>query len=131
MKKKVSYIITIIMSIITVFPIYAKTTTVTCGKIQELPLKVLELSNTVINIMQIAVPVILVIMGTVDLVKAVSSQKDDDIKKAQGVFIKRLIMGALVYFVVVIVKLLISIIGNNNGIWGCVEFFVSNASKCK
>lgn len=131
MKKKVSYIITIIMSIITVFPIYAKTTTVTCGKIQELPLKVLELSNTVINIMQIAVPVILVIMGTVDLVKAVSSQKDDDIKKAQGVFIKRLIMGALVYFVVVIVKLLISIIGNNNGIWGCVECFVSNASKCK
>ena len=131
MKKKVSYIITIIMSIITVFPIYAKTTTVTCGKIQELPLKVLELSNTVINIMQIAVPVILVIMGTVDLVKAVSSQKDDDIKKAQGVFIKRLIMGALVYFVVVIVKLLISIIGNNNEIWGCVECFVSNASKCK
>lgn len=130
MKKKFSYIITTIMAIITVFPIYAATY-VKCGKIQELPYKALQISNTIINIMQIAVPVILVLMGTVDLVKAISSQKDDDIKKAQGVFIKRLIMGALVYFVVVIVKLLISVIGNNNGIWGCVECFVSNASKCK
>lgn len=130
MKNKVKYLITLISSIFIAAPVYAATY-VKCGKIQELPYKVLQLSNTIINIMQIAVPIILVLMGTVDLVKAISSQKDDDIKKAQGVFIKRLIMGALVYFVVVIVKLLISIIGNNNGIWGCVECFVSNASKCK
>lgn len=130
MKNKIKYLITLISSMFITSPIYAATY-VKCGKIQELPYKVLQLSNTIINIMQIAVPVILVLMGTVDLVKAISSQKDDDIKKAQGVFIKRLIMGALVYFVVVIVKLLISIIGNNNGIWGCVECFVSNASKCK
>ena len=76
-------------------------------------------------------PIILVVMGVVDFLKAISSQKEDDIKKAQGTFIKRLIMGALVYFVIVIVKFLISIIGNDDSIWGCVECFVVNAGGCK
>ena len=110
----------------------AKGTYVTCGKIQQLPKKILELSNTVVNIMQIAVPVILVIMGGIDLVKGISSQKDDDIKKAQGIFIKRLIMGALVYFIFVIVKFFISVIGgSSDGIWKCVECFINNANSCK
>ena len=113
-------------------PVSAKTTYVTCGPIKELPKKVLQLSNTVVNVLQIAVPVILVLFGMIDMVKAVSSQKEDDIKKAQGVLIKRLIMGALVYFVVVIVKLLLSVIGGNtDGIWNCVQCFVSNANGCK
>ena len=115
------------------FPVYAaKPTYVTCGPIKELPKKILRLSNTVVNIMQIAVPVVLVLFGMIDLVKAISSQKEDDLKKAQGVLIKRLIMGVLVYFVVVIVKLLLSAIGGNtDGIWKCVQCFVSNANGCK
>lgn len=132
MKNKIKYIITFLVMMIISSPVYAKSTYVDCGKVKHLPYKVLQLSNTVISILQIAVPVILILMGSVDFVKAVSSQKEDDIKKAQGMFIKRLIMGALVFFIVVIVKLLISIIGgNNDGIWGCVECFVNKASSCK
>lgn len=131
MKNRIGYII-LFLPLIFISPVYAKTTYVKCGNIQQLPYKILQLSNTGINILQILVPVILVILGTVDLVKAVASQKDDELKKAQTTFVKRLIMGALVYFVVVIVKLLISVIGNGNeSIWHCVECFVSNASKCK
>lgn len=105
---------------------------VTCGPIKSLPKKILQLSNTIVNIMQVAVPVILVLFGMIDLVKAVSSQKDDDIRKAQGVLIKRLILGVLVYFIVVIVKLLLSAIGGNtDGIWNCVQCFISNANGCK
>ena len=54
------------------------------------------------------------------MVKAVTSGKEDDIKKAQGTFIKRLIAGALVFFVIVIVKLLISFAGD----------FTSPMTKC-
>lgn len=132
MKNRIKYFITSIVAFILSSPVYAKGTYVTCGSIKNLPYKVLQLSNTVVNIMQIAVPIILIIMGTIDFVKAVSSQKEDDIKKAQGLFIKRLVMGALVFFIFVIVKLLISAIGgNNDGIWGCVECFINNASNCK
>ena len=132
MKNKFKYIITLIIAFILSTPVYAKGTYVTCGSIKNLPYKVLELSKTVINVLQIAVPVILIIMGSIDFLKAVSSSKDDDIKKAQGMFIKRLVMGALVFFVFVIVKLLISAIGgDSDGIWGCVECFINNASNCK
>lgn len=129
--KKIKYLITMLF-LSTPLMVTNAATYVKCGKIEQLPKKVLQLSNTVVNIMQIAVPVILVIMGAIDLVKGISSQNDDDIKKAQGMFIKRLIMGALVYFVFVIVKLLISAIGgNSDGIWGCVECFINSANKCK
>ena len=130
MKKRLSYLFVFLLTLITHIKVFAATY-VNCGKIKSLPYKVLELSNFVVDVMQVAVPVILVLMGTVDLVKAVASQKEDEIKKAQGIFIKRLIMGALVFFVVVIVKLLVSVIGNTDGIWGCVECFIDNASKCK
>ena len=130
MRKYLSYLTVFLLTLFTSINVNAATY-VSCGKIRNLPYKVLELSNFVVDVMQVAVPIILVLMGTIDLVKAVASQKDDEIKKSQSVFIKRLIMGALVYFVFVIVKLLISVIGNTDGIWGCVECFIDNASKCK
>jgi len=130
MKKKLKYLVVLIM-LFTTSRVYAATY-VDCGKVKHLPYKILQLSNTVVNILQIAVPIILIILGSVDFVKAVSSQKDDEIKKAQGMFIKRLILGALVFFIVVIVKLLISAIGgNSDNVWSCVECFVNNASNCK
>ena len=130
MKKKLSYLFVFLITLLSSINVYAATY-VSCGKIKSLPYKVLELSNFVVDVMQVAVPIILVLMGTVDLVKATASQKEDEIKKAQGAFVKRLLIGALVYSVVVIVKLLISVIGDTAGIWGCVECFVDSASKCK
>ena len=130
MTRRLTYIFMSVLSFFTFSSVYAKTKVVTCGNIKEVPYKILQLSNTGINIIQIIVPIILVVMGAVDFLKAISSQKEDDIKKAQGTFIKRLIMGALVYFVIVIVKFLISIIGNDDSIWGCVECFVVNAGGC-
>lgn len=130
MKNKIKYIVVLVAFMFISFPVNAATY-VTCGPIKELPYKVLELSNTIVNVLQIAVPVILVLFGMIDMIKAVSSQKDDDIKKAQGTLIKRLIMGVLVYFIIFIVKLLLSAIGGNtDGIWSCVQCFVSNASGC-
>ncbi len=130
MKKKIYIVFISALSFFSLSPVYAKTKVVTCGKIKELPYKVLQLSNTGINIIQIIVPIILVVMGAIDFLKAISSQKEDDIKKAQSTFIKRLIMGALVYFIIVIVKFIISIIGNDDSIWGCVECFVVDAGNC-
>lgn len=130
MKKRITYLYFIIFTLFLTAPVYAYET-VTCGKIKRVPFKVLEISNLVVNIMQVAVPVILILMGTVDFIKAVSSQKEDEMKKAQGLFIKRLIMGALVFFVFVVVKLLISVIGNNDNIWDCVNCFINDRNSCK
>ena len=93
-----------------------------------------KIPNTVYNIIlliKIAVPVLLVIFGMMDLVKAIIAQKEDEIKKGQHTFIKRLITAALVFFVTSIVQLVISFVGGNDehvGMWDCVNCFLNN--KC-
>lgn len=88
--------------------------------------QIAHITHYIILIIQILTPVILVIMGSIDLIKGITSQKEDEIKKGQQIFIKRLISGALVFFVIAIVKLLISLAaGNNSGsIFSCVDKFV-------
>ena len=80
----------------------------------------------IIIILQIAAPVILVIMGSIDLIKGITSQKEDEIKSGQKVFIKRLISAAIIFFVVAIVKLIIGIAasGNSESIFECVNYFI-------
>ena len=131
MKYKLKYIVTILISTMTYSTVYAKVKYVKCGSIKQIPNKIVQLSHTIVDVLQIAVPVILVLFGMIDMVKAISSQNEDDIKKAQSILIKRLIMGALLYFLVVIVKLLLSAIGGNtDGIWKCVQCFISDSNKC-
>ena len=104
---------------------------VDCGKIQKVPVKIIDLCNKAINIIQVAVPVVLIIVKGIDLLKAISSQKEDEIKKAQSLFIKRLILAVLIYFVFVIVKLIVSIIGNSDDIWKCTECLFNGVKYCK
>ena len=87
--------------------------------------------HTIIVVIKIAVPVLLVIFGMLDLFKGLTAQKEDEIKKGQQMFIKRLIVGALIFFVVVIAKLLISVVADTSSanIIECVDCFLSNNCK--
>ena len=64
-----------------------------------------------------------------DLGKAVVASKEDEIKKGQQLFIKRLISAALVFFVIFIVKVLINLVasGSSNEIWSCANRFITGA----
>lgn len=101
-----------------------------------IPVIIVKVVHIAYMALMVAAPVILVIFGMIDLLKAVTSGKEDDIKKAQGTFIKRLIAGALVFFIIVIVELLVSFAGdsdNKNSIMGCAKCFINGASSkgCK
>ena len=84
----------------------------------------------IINILKIAAPIVIVLFASIDLGKAVIAGKEDDIKVAQKLLIKRLIYGVLIFFVVTIVQTLLVLIptksgGNvssettNSGCWKC------------
>ena len=77
----------------------------------------------IVRLIQVVVPILLIVWGMLDLGKAVMAQKEDEIKKGQQTFIKRLIAAAIVFFVVSIVTLLIGLVGGNDGegIMGCVN----------
>ena len=88
--------------------------------------KIPDTTSLIIKVIKIAVPVLLVIFGSIDLLKGVIASKEDEIKKGQQIFIKRLIAGALVYFVFVVVQLLISFISNDDGkIMNCADCFIN------
>ncbi len=74
---------------------------------------IFNLVGKIIQIFQIAIPIILVVMGLVSLGKAVVASKDDEVKKATSGLIKKLILAAAIFFVVAIVKLVIGLVSNN------------------
>ena len=84
------------------------------GETVRIEYQLAKIIRYVILILQIAVPVILVLLGTIDLIKGISAQKEDEIKKGQQIFIKRLIAGAIVFFVFAIVKLVVSVASNGD-----------------
>ena len=69
--------------------------------------------GTIITIIQWAVPILIVLLGTIDLGKAVMAGKDDEIKSAQKMLIKRVIYGVVVFFVVVLVKAIFTGVGKS------------------
>jgi len=101
------------------------------GMVKNIPTTVTKTVNIAYRIIQVVVPIILIVMGMITLIKSVTAGKDDEIKKAQMAFVKKLIAGALVFFVFVIVKLIISVVadGSDKGnIMKCADCFLNNKS---
>lgn len=115
--------------------VYAQTFTCDIlGDSAQFDYQLAKIVKYVILIIQIVVPIILVVMGLLDFLKAVAAQKEDDIKAGQKLFIKRLLAGVLVFFVIALVKLVISIAANSSsdGIMNCASCFIDGpkSSSC-
>ena len=61
-------------------------------------------------IVQLGIPILLIVLGTFDLGKAVISSEEKEVKAAQSRLIKRFIYAALVFFVATIVSVLMSFV---------------------
>lgn len=84
------------------------------------------LISTAILIIKIVVPILLIIFGMLDLGKAVVASKEDEIKKGQQTFFKRVISAVIVFFVIQIVQLLVSFISNSDqNVSRCFNCFVN------
>lgn len=84
--------------------------------------------SAIINILKIAIPILVIIFGLIDLGKAVMSAKEDDIKKNQGLLIKRVIVAVLVFFVVAVVQFVVGVVsgGDKENVIDCIDCFVNN-----
>ncbi len=82
--------------------------------------------NMAITIIKIVVPILLIIFGMLDLGKAVVASKEDEIKKGQQTFIKRVIAAVIVFFVIQIVQIVISFVSNKDpNVVNCFNCFVN------
>ena len=87
-------------------------------------------TSSIVLIIQVGIPVLLIIFGMFDLGKAVVAQKEDEIKKGQALFFKRLIAAVLVFFVVTIVKLVIGFAADRTEAVDCIDCFVRGGNNC-
>ena len=86
-----------------------------------------QLVGKIINIIKIVIPIIIVVLAMLDLGKAVMAQKEDEIKKGQNTFIKRLVAAAIVFFVVTIVTMLIGLVADDSeSITGCINEIIGS-----
>ncbi len=69
-------------------------------------LLIVKIVKTIVWYITILVPIILVVIGTFDLLKAVTAAKDDEIKAAQKLLIKRIIYAILIFLIVPILNLI-------------------------
>lgn len=72
----------------------------------------------VFPLVQLFIPIVLIILGTIDLGKAVIASDDKEVKAAQGRLIKRFIYAALIFFVTTLVSVLMDLVakgGNDAG----------------
>jgi len=104
-----------------------------CGDI-SIPEPIPPITRTIVMIIKIAAPLVLIIMGMIDMIMAVTANDEKKIKEAQSKLPRRLIPAALIFLVVTIVQLIIGILANNSAestsLTNCVNCLISDESKC-
>jgi len=136
MKKYIKYLIVFILLMSISSNVFAESMWCPAlGETVRIEYQLAKIMKYTILLLQISVPIILVIFGSIDLVKAVGAQKEDEIKKGQQIFIKRLVAALLVFFVVALVKLVTSVASNGDpeNVMTCAYCFISadkDDTKC-
>ncbi len=90
----------------------------TTAKIVSLGTKCPDEMQAIVNILKFVltaiqwlVPILLILWGTIDLVKAVVAGKEEDIKKNQKALVKRVISAVIVFLLPLAVSILMGLIG--------------------
>ena len=67
--------------------------------------------NNIMRWIKYILPVIVILLGIIDFIKAVAADKEDEMKKAQGRFVKRLISAAIVFLVPLLIEFILNVMG--------------------
>lgn len=111
-----------------------------CGDYNEIVMdaSIPRIISLIITLIKIVVPVLLIVFGMLDLGKAVMANKEDEIKKGQQTFVKRLIAAVLVFLSIFLSQLVIGLVApradetqEGKNIWSCVDCLINNDDNCK
>lgn len=132
MKKKFIFAFLLFFMLGTFMPnVYADDFTCTAlGNDILIDTQLADIVHLIILIIQIAIPILLVVFGMMDLTKGVMAQKEDEIKKGQQTFVKRLVAAVIVFFVIAVVKLVVNAVAkNDSGIMACANCFLEGSDS--
>lgn len=93
--------------------IYGQDYTITCSDLfdsaSEDGESLSSLVNQVLSYVRIIVPILIILLGSLDFAKAVIASKEEDMKKAQATFVKRLAAGLVVFLVPTLVTIIMNL----------------------
>lgn len=74
---------------------------------------IFNLIKYLLQIVSVVIPIILIVLGTIDLSKAVMAKDDSEIKKNQAIFIKRCIYALSIFFVYTLVMYIMGLVSKH------------------
>lgn len=92
--------------------------------------KTLKLISISVLIVRIMVPILIIIMGTLDIFNIVKSGKEDDLKKQFSILGKRLVIGFLVFFLPTFVSVIVNGLDKTPSDYKICIDCISNPSNC-
>lgn len=81
--------------------------------------RLLSWGRNIIKWVKYIIPVILIVLGILDFIRAVTKDKEEEMKKAQDRFVKRLIAAALIFIIPFILGFVLDKMGFGDYIDGC------------
>ena len=96
------------------------------GITSGIPKTLVSLVGLIYKAIQIGIPIILIIVGMFDMGKAITQQKEDEIKKAQSLLVKKAVTAAIVFLMFSLVNLLFNIVDNGDtNTWNCISGLIN------
>lgn len=95
----------------------------------DIPVMVPRLASYAITALKTITPVILIIIGMFQLIKAITSQNEDEMKKARSSLIKKLIAAVMIFFLVAIVQFVVKQVADDaeqSSTEACFDCFINN-----
>ena len=133
LKNKIKILFFSLLGLIFLFDItYAETTKyISCGNQTGIAAGLPGFVRSLIRLIQIIVPVLIILLGSTDLLKVIFGNNKDDLSNAFKKLVPRLIAGSAVFLVIYLVRIFIGLLGSNNeGFMACVSCFTYDSGKC-
>lgn len=95
----------------------------------DIPVMIPRLASYAITALKTITPVILIIIGMFQLIKAITSQNEDEMKKARSSLIKKLIAAVMIFFLVAIVQFVVKQVADDaeqSSTEACFDCFINN-----
>ena len=92
--------------------------------------KIVDIIRFVYNAVKIGVPIILVVVGMFDMGKAITQQKEDEIKKAQTLLVKKAVAALIVFLMFAFVQLIVSLAADDKDTTiNCIDSILNGKSE--
>ena len=105
-------------------------TYVQCGDSFDIPSQEPTIISLIVNLLKIGTPIVLIIVGMITLVKALTAAKEDEITKAKNSLVKKIIAAVIIFLITAIVQFVISLATNDeteaNNFSACLDCFLNN-----